>query len=160
MGCLGFQALIQYQVQQCAASARTALQVLFYTTFKNFYGDKKILRLPYFSITENICHLLRGRVVTYMMGVVSWISSSQSMLCLLTYLHMLLKASNVTLLVLLLFALVLYLTLSFIFSLEELQVNYNNDRSRYGSCVPGIHIFCVYTILCYLAVHITDLYCL
>ena len=45
------------------------------------------------------------------------------------------------------------LTCSFIFSLEELQVNYNNDRSRYFISLRLYN-------WCYLGVHKADLFCL
>ncbi|XP_033132444.1 polypyrimidine tract-binding protein homolog 3 isoform X2 [Brassica rapa] len=93
------------------------------TAEQNIHGrEDEVFKLLYSIRHNRVLPLLEllYRVVTYMTGVVSWISSSQSMLCLLLTYCISFLVSRV----------VVSIDWSFIFSLEELQVNYNNDRSR------------------------------
>ncbi|KAF2591851.1 hypothetical protein F2Q70_00038495, partial [Brassica cretica] len=84
----GFQALIQYQAQPCAASARTSLQG------RNIYDGCCQLDIQFSKYALPLAYILHF-IVTFLVSRV-----------------------------------VVSIDCSFIFSLEELQVNYNNDRSR------------------------------
>jgi len=144
--CVGFQALIQYQSRQSAVTARSTLQVVLL-----LHGACGILLGLLISgktfLYLIILLLTISRDAIFMMVVVSWTFSSQSRLNLsqhflsivifgfrdLCYASMLLinPVSPIFLpLPLLIFG---WIIIHVHCSLDELQVNYNNDRSRCDS---------------------------
>lgn len=79
--CVGFQALIQYQLRQSAVVARSSLQVLFDLLLYKLQWTASLFGVSGGLVSRKIFNVLFFcRVVIFMMAAVSWTFNSQSRL--------------------------------------------------------------------------------